>query len=265
VGRRSTGGAGLGCEVGGDRDLGEASGLESIVTSVDDGFAQQGEAENKDHKGGDHDNGKIAGVVGEGDGAAIANDVAVTGNPDSGKHEHPRQRQRDEDLPTKIHELVVADARKRRSEPDEHEEEEQQLDEEQNQPDVPGVREVDEREVEDLRRAAEEQGDDDGAHGDRVHELGEEEQGESNRGVLGVEAADELLFGFDEVERRPVEFGSAGNDEDDERHEAGDDHIPAEDPVGLEANDAAGTEAAGHQDDGGERKPECCFVGDGLR
>ena len=41
--------------------------------------------------------------------------------------------------------------------------------------------------------AAEEQRHDDGRHGDGVHELGQEEQGEADRGVLGVEAADQLL------------------------------------------------------------------------
>ena len=77
----------------------------------------------------------------------------------------------------------------------------------------------DERDVEpgDRLRAAEEQRHDDAAHRDRVHELGEEEQGEAERRVLGVEPADELLLGLDEVERRPVELGRGGDHEDDER------------------------------------------------
>ena len=37
-------------------------------------------------------------------------------------------------------------------------------------------------------------------------------------GVLGVEAADQLLLGLDEVERRAVELGGGGDEEDDERH-----------------------------------------------
>ena len=54
-----------------------------------------------------------------------------------------------------------------------------------------------------------------------VHELGQEEQGEADRAVLGVEAADQLLLGLDQVERRPVQLGGAGDHEDDERHHAG--------------------------------------------
>ena len=41
------------------------------------------------------------------------------------------------------------------------------------------------------------------------------------RGVLGVEAADQFLLGLDEVERRPVELGRGGDQEDHERHDAG--------------------------------------------
>ena len=54
------------------------------------------------------------------------------------------------------------------------------------------------------RRSAEEQRHRDRRHRDDVHELGEEEDRETDTGVLGVEAADELLFGLDEVERRMV-------------------------------------------------------------
>ena len=63
-------------------------------------------------------------------------------------------------------------------------------------------------------RPAEEQRDDDRRHRDDVHELGEEEQGEQEARVLGVEAADQFLLGLDEVERRPVEFGGRGDQED---------------------------------------------------
>ena len=47
-----------------------------------------------------------------------------------------------------------------------------------------------------------------------VHELGEEEDREPDAGVLGVEAADELLLGLDEVERRVVRLGGRGDEED---------------------------------------------------
>ena len=75
-------------------------------------------------------------------------------------------------------------------------------------------------------RATEEQRDDDGAHRDGVHELGQEEQREADAGVLGVEAADELLLGLDEVERRPVQLGGGRDQEDDERQDAGGDEVP---------------------------------------
>ena len=52
-----------------------------------------------------------------------------------------------------------------------------------------------------------------------VHELGEEEEREPDAGVLGVEPADELLLGLDEVERRVVRLGGRGDQEDHERHE----------------------------------------------
>ena len=56
-------------------------------------------------------------------------------------------------------------------------------------------------------------------HRDHVHELGEEEDREADAGVLGVEAADELLLGLDEVERRVVHLGGRRDQEDHERDE----------------------------------------------
>ena len=108
----------------------------------------------------------------------------------------------------------------------EHEEEDEELGEEpQRAPHPVGPEEGR------AGRAAEEERDDDGGHRHRVHELGEEEQGEADRRVLGVEAADQLLLGLDEVERRPVHLGRARDEEDGEGHEAGDDQVPArEDP-----------------------------------
>ena len=64
--------------------------------------------------------------------------------------------------------------------------------------------------------AAEEQGHHDGRHGDGVHELGQEEQGEADRRVLGVEAADQLGVGLDQVEGGPVGLGGDGDEEDEE-------------------------------------------------
>ena len=63
-------------------------------------------------------------------------------------------------------------------------------------------------------------------HGDHVHELGQVEEGEADRRVLGVEAAGELLLGLDQVERRPVHLGRDRDQEDDERHDPGADQVP---------------------------------------
>ena len=69
------------------------------------------------------------------------------------------------------------------------------------------------------RRAAEEQRDRDRRHRDDVHELGEEEDREPDARVLGVEPADELLLGLDEVEGRVVRLGGRRDEEDHERHQ----------------------------------------------
>ena len=70
------------------------------------------------------------------------------------------------------------------------------------------------------RRATEEEGDDDRRHRHDVHELGDVEEREPDRRVLGVVATDDLLLGLDEVERRPVELGRRCDEEDHERHDA---------------------------------------------
>ena len=64
--------------------------------------------------------------------------------------------------------------------------------------------------------AAEEQVGRHGRDRDHVHVLGQEEQREAHRAVLGVVAGHELLLGFREVERRAVGLGDAGDQEDEE-------------------------------------------------
>ena len=143
--------------------------------------------------------------------------VVVVAEADRGQQQEPAERDRDQQLPAEVHQLVVAQAGQRRPQPDVHVEEDERLGDEPDRAlDAAG----DERDVEQRLRPAEEQRDDDGAHRDRVHELGEEEQGEAERRVLGVEAADELLLGLDEVERRAVQLGGGGDHEHDERHDA---------------------------------------------
>ena len=135
-----------------------------------------------------------------------------------GEQHEPAERERDQQLPAEVHQLVVAQAGQRGPEPHVHVQE--------HAAPSAGTRRCrraapeERRDVRRCRRcamrlrAAEEQRDDDAAHRDRVHELGEEEQGEPDAGVLGVEAADELLLGLDEVERRAVQLGRGGDQED---------------------------------------------------
>ena len=64
--------------------------------------------------------------------------------------------------------------------------------------------------------AAEEQRGGEGGHVEEVDVLGEEEEGEPETGVLGVEPADDLLLGLHEVERGTVGLGEGRDDEDHE-------------------------------------------------
>ena len=94
-------------------------------------------------------------------------------------------------LPAEVHQLVVAQPGQRGPDPHVDEQEDEGLAQEPQDRDDPvprrgmcGARPV---------RAAEEQRHDDRRHRDRVHELGQVEEREADRRVLGVEAADELL------------------------------------------------------------------------
>ena len=88
--------------------------------------------------------------------------------------------------------------------------------------------------------------------------------------VLGVEAADQLLLGLDEVERRAVELGGARDDEDHERHHAGDEQVPPRDqadpasPAWLSTMSWVDSEP-GQQHDRDHRQAERGLVGDHLR
>ncbi len=87
---------------------------------------------------------------------------------------------------------------------------------------------------------------------------------EADARVLGVEPADELLLGLDEVERRAVHLGRGGDDEDDERQEPGGHEIPVAEAF-LDVDDAAGRQRAGDEQHGGEAEPEGSLVADHLR
>jgi hypothetical protein len=97
--------------------------------------------------------------------------------------------------------------------------------------------------------------------GDDVDVLREEEHRELQRGVLGVEAADELALGLGEVERRAVGLARDRDDVDDERHRQRDDE-PA---VVLRRDDLAGRQRAGVEEHGDERERHGDLVADDLR
>ncbi len=65
------------------------------------------------------------------------------------------------------------------------------------------------------------------AHGDHVGVLGDEEQRELHRAVLGVIPGDQLRLGLRQVERHPVGLGESGDQEDEERKEQGQDEPEA--------------------------------------
>ncbi len=64
--------------------------------------------------------------------------------------------------------------------------------------------------------AAKEEGDDERGAGDHGGVFAEEEEGEFHRGILGVVAADEFLFGLGEIEGEAVGFGEHRDGEDHE-------------------------------------------------
>ena len=101
-----------------------------------------------------------------------------------------------------------------------------------------------------------------------VHELGEEEDREPDAGVLGVEAADELLLGLDEVERRVVGLGGGGDEED--RRTARRRWQPGSSRATIDAvlpagDDAVRRERARLEQHADDREPERGLVADQLR
>lgn len=109
--------------------------------------------------------------------------------------------------------------------------------------------------------AAKEEQDHERAAGDQVRVLGEEEQGETHRGILGVVAAHEFLFGFGVVEGSAVAFGENGDEEDETREGLGEDEPAVR---FLEADDAVGTHGADGEQGRHEREAQRDFVRDHL-
>jgi hypothetical protein len=96
-------------------------------------------------------------------------------------------------------------------------------------------------------------------HGDDIHEFSEKEERKANRGVLGVESADKFLFGFDKIERWPVQFRCCSYDEHKEREQASSDDIPVDKTI-LGLHNAVRTQCAGRQQYRRQAETESCFV-----
>ena len=103
---------------------------------------------------------------------------------------------------------------------------------------------------------------------DHVHVLGQEEQREAHRAVLGVVAGDQLLLGFRKVERRAVGLRDAGRQEDEEPERLQED-VPlrneAEPVARLLSHDLAQRQRTGQHDDRRERQAVRQLVADHLR
>src|SRR5579875_1709565 len=115
------------------------------------------------------------------------------------------QRQRQEHLPGQPHQLIVAEARQGRSQPDVEDEEDKRLDDQP--PEARGDWTV---------RSAEEEGRGHQRDDDHVDVLGQEIEREAEAGVLGMEAGNQLGLGLRQVERHPVRLGHRRDQENDE-------------------------------------------------
>ena len=97
--------------------------------------------------------------------------------------------------------------------------------------------------------------------GEHVDVLAEEEHREPHRGVLGVEARDDLALALGEVERQPVGLTDHRDDVDEEAEERRD-GVPQR---CLRPDDLRGRHRAAVEEDGDEREAHGDLVGDHLR
>ena len=174
--------------------------------------------------------------------------------------------ERDEDLPAEVHELVVAEAGQRGAQPHEHEQEDQQLGEEPHRPPDP-------------RRARRRSGPAGPPRNsvtmmaDIVTVFMNSARKKSAKRIELYSVWKPPTSSCSASTRSnggPVELGGAGDQEDHERHDAGDDHVPAredpEEPVaGLAHHDVVGGQRPGQQHDRHHRQAERGFVGHHLR
>jgi len=79
-----------------------------------------------------------------------------------------------------------------------------------------------------------------------------------------MESPDQFAFGFDDVERRSVQFSRNRDDEHHERHDAQTNQVPVPDAVGLRGHDVVDRQRPGHEHDRHDRHAEGGFVTDHL-
>src|SRR3569832_1082200 len=167
--------------------------------------------------------------------------------------DHARDRQRQQALPAQLHQLIGAEAGQRPADQQLEGAEDEDLDgpQREHRHDEQHVRQVREQEAIDERPpvpAAEEQRDHDGAGGDDLQELTQEEQAEAQTRVLD-EVADDLQLALGDVERRALRLGDGGGEKQQEADRLRED-APAGPPVvevqeaGLEVVDRAGLQRA---------------------
>ena len=161
----------------------------------------------------DHDDGPGHDV----DGGAPA---LLAVDPHGGDDQDPGQRDRDEHLPAERHQLVVADPGQGAAQPEEAEHQDEHLGQEPEHRPPAAVRpRPDAGDRPGRAPAAEEQRG--GERGDRDHVdvLGQLDQRELERGVLGVVAADQLALALGQVEGKPVGLADHRDEVDHERRE----------------------------------------------
>src|SRR6266403_1949484 len=123
--------------------------------------------------------------------------------------------------------------------------------------------------------AAEEENRAEAGDGDHAGVFSDEEHGELEAGVFGVETGDEFGFGFGEIEGDAIGFRYGGNEEAEEAEdlrEGAAKNVPAKNAaqaekavtIGLIVDDVAQAEAAGHQQDADYGHGQGEFVADHL-
>src|SRR5689334_11433824 len=175
-----------------------------------------------------------------------------------GGNEDTEQRQRQQDLPAKTHQLIKTKARQRSAQPNVNKEKDANLHQksdrahESEKERAARQNQVDERHV----PAPEEQRG--GQHRDREHVdvFGQEEERKLHRAVFRVKTGDEFGFGFGQIERNAIRLGNRGDQVNDETERV-EKYVPTRAvPGGLVLDDLSEIECAGEHDDADQAQAE---------